>query len=153
MACTEEYREHIEYTFNTYCKIVIRHAAIDAGRQRCKRQKREISLEYLTDERFYPLSTLDEYFAAPEPDEYAATLCGQIILFNNGLLAAALPHLTERQREMIYLYFFQRRTQREIGRRYGRSRSTAGYQIHKALRQLQAEMEVLEHEEHKTSPL
>ena len=26
------YEEHIEHTFNAYCMIVIRHAAIDAGR-------------------------------------------------------------------------------------------------------------------------
>ena len=29
MPCTEAYKEHIEYTFNAFCKIVIRHAAID----------------------------------------------------------------------------------------------------------------------------
>ena len=31
MAYTEEYREHIEYMFNAFCKIVIYHAAIDAA--------------------------------------------------------------------------------------------------------------------------
>ncbi len=44
MACTEAYREHIEYTFNVYCKIVICHAAINTWRQRQRKWEHEISL-------------------------------------------------------------------------------------------------------------
>lgn len=44
------------------------------------------------------------------------------------------------------LSFFKRIPQHEIGRQYGRSRSTAGYHIRKALRQLQAEMEGMAYE-------
>ena len=139
MTCTEEYREHIEYTFHAFCKVVIRNATINAARTRSRKHKREISLEYLTDEKHYPLGTTDEYFQAPEPDEeYILTLCGDTVIFSSGLLAEALSRLDEREREMIYLSFFKRIPQHEIGRQYGRSRSTAGYHIRKALRQLQA---------------
>ena len=55
MTCTEEYKEHIEYTFQAFCKVVIRNAAITAARTRSRKYKREISLEYLTDEKHYPL--------------------------------------------------------------------------------------------------
>lgn len=65
MTCTEEYREHIEYTFHAFCKVVIRNATINAARTRSRKHKREISLEYLTDEKHYPLGTTDEYFQAP----------------------------------------------------------------------------------------
>ncbi len=65
MPCTEAYREHIMYTFNGYCKTVIRFAAINAWRDRSRRRQKEISLEYLTEEKFYPLGTTDEYFEAP----------------------------------------------------------------------------------------
>ena len=51
MTCTEEYKEHIEYTFQAFCKVVIRNAAITAARTRSRKYKREISLEYLTDEK------------------------------------------------------------------------------------------------------
>lgn len=137
MTCTEEYREHIEYTFHAFCKVVIRNATINAARTRSRKHKREISLEYLTDEKHYPLGTTDEYFQAPEPDEeYILTLCGDTVIFSSGLLAEALSRLDEREREMIYLSFFKRIPQHEIGRQYGRSRSTAGYHIRKALRQL-----------------
>jgi hypothetical protein len=34
MPCTEAYKEHIEYTFNAFCKVVIRYAVINAWRDR-----------------------------------------------------------------------------------------------------------------------
>ena len=62
MECTEKYKEHIEYTFNAFCRVVIRYAAINAWRDRDKRRQREISFEYLTEEKFYPFYTSDNYF-------------------------------------------------------------------------------------------
>lgn len=47
---------------HTYCRIVIRHASFDAVCMLAVRWKREISLEYLTEENFVPLTTTDEYF-------------------------------------------------------------------------------------------
>ena len=58
MPCTEAYKEHIMYTFNGFCKTVIRYAALNAWRDRSRRRQKEISLEYLTEEKFYPLRTL-----------------------------------------------------------------------------------------------
>ena len=82
MTCTEEYKEHIEYTFHAFCKIVIRNASYTALRTWSRKHKREISLDYITDEKHYPLGTTDEYFKAPEPDEeYIVHLCG-----DNGML-------------------------------------------------------------------
>ena len=40
----EAYQEHIRYTHDTYCRIVIRHASFDAARMLAARWKREISL-------------------------------------------------------------------------------------------------------------
>ena len=87
MPCTEAYREHIMYTFHGFCKVVIRNAAITAWRDQQRQHKREISLEYLTEENHYPLSIADKYFQAPEPDEeYTLTLCGDTVIFSNALL-------------------------------------------------------------------
>ena len=147
MTCTEEYREHIEYTFHAFCKVVIRNATINAARTRSRKHKREISLEYLTDEKHYPLGTTDEYFQAPEPDEeYILTLCGDTAFSAAVYLRKPCHGWTNGSGEMIYLSFFKRIPQHEIGRQYGRSRSTAGYHIRKALRQLQAEMEGMAYE-------
>lgn len=148
MTCTEEYREHIEYTFHAFCKVVIRNAMLTALRTRSRKNKREISLDYLTDEKHYPLGTEDEYFIAPEPDEQCTLiLCGDTVLFDNALLVEALSRLPAQEREMVYLSFFKRIPQHEICRRYGRSRSAAGYHIRKAVHQLYEEMEGMAHEE------
>ena len=86
MTCTEEYQERIEYTFHAFCKVVIRNAMYTALRTRSRRNKREISLDCLTEEKHYPLGTEDEYFIVPEPDEqYMLILCGDTVLFDNGL--------------------------------------------------------------------
>lgn len=153
MTYTEEYREHIEYTFHAYCKIVIYHSAIDAARQRHRRCEKEISLEYLTEEKHYPLSTIDEYFTLPEQEKYSLHLCGQEVLFSHPQLAAALSRLPERKREMLYLRFFHNYTYKQIGRRYGSSRCTVSKNIKNTLCQLQEEMEVLAYEKCQSSPL
>ena len=57
MTYTEAYKEQIVYTFHSFCKVVIRHAAITALRDQHRRRQKEISLEYLTEEKFYPLGT------------------------------------------------------------------------------------------------
>ena len=95
MPYAEAYREHIMYTFNGYCKTVIRFAAINAWRDRSRRRQKEISLEYLTEEKFYPLGTTDEYFEAPY-EEYPITICGQTVILTNGELAAGLLSLPEK---------------------------------------------------------
>ena len=140
MICTEAYKEHIEYTFNAFCRVVIHYAAINAWRDRDRRQ-REISFEYLTEEKFYPFSATDKYFIDPYK-QYPVTMCGQRVILTNGELAEALSSLPEKKREIIYLYFFGRYTQQEIGELYGRCRSTAWYHIHSALQMLHEEMEV-----------
>lgn len=66
MTDLEQYKEHIKHTFNPYCKIVIRHSAINMARQRHKQQEREISLDYLTTEKHFPFVTLDKYFIQPK---------------------------------------------------------------------------------------
>ena len=82
MPYTEAYREHIMYTFNGFCKTVIRFAAINAWRDRSRRRQKEISLEYLTEEKFYPLGTTDEYFEAPY-EEHPITICSQTVILTN----------------------------------------------------------------------
>ena len=146
MDCTEAYKEHIEYTFNAFCRIVIRYAAINAWRKRDRQRQREVSFEYLTEEKFYPINTLDGLFINPY-EEYPVTICGQTIMLTSGELAEALSALPKKKREIIYLYFFGRYTQQEIGELYGRCRSTAWHHIHSALQMLREEMEELLHEE------
>ena len=92
MTCTEEYKEHIVYTFHAFCRVVIRNAMYTAVRTRNRKYKREISLDYLTDEKHYPFGTKDEYFKAPEPEEeYLLTICGDTVVFSNAPLPKPSP--------------------------------------------------------------
>ena len=75
-------------------------AAINAWRDRNRRRQKEISFEYLTEEKFYPLSTSDEFLKSPY-EQYPVTICGQTIILTNGELAAALLSLPEKKREII----------------------------------------------------
>ena len=143
----EKYQEHIQHTHNAFCKIVIRHAAIDAARSIRSRRDREISLDYLIDEKHYPFSTTNEYFAEPAIEGSCSfSACEQTVLLESQHLAAALSSLPEMEQEMIFLYYFQRLTHKEIGKRYGRTRSTTGRRIQVILRRLRAELEDIHHE-------
>ena len=66
----EAYKVHIQYTFNAFCKVVIRHAAIDIILKLRRRWEREVSLDYLMNEKFVQFAEpeqLEEYPAARPP--------------------------------------------------------------------------------------
>ena len=52
----EAYKVHIQYTFNAFCKVVIRHAAIDIILKLRRRWEWEVSLDYLMNEKFVQLA-------------------------------------------------------------------------------------------------
>ena len=80
----EAYQEYIQRRHNAFCKAVIRYAARDKILQLRRKWERQVSLDYLMDEKFVQ-------FAGPEPDEeYPFTVCGQTVLLCNAALAAAL---------------------------------------------------------------
>ncbi len=43
MRYSEQFMEHIEYTFHAFCKVVLRHEAINAWRDLKRKEAREIS--------------------------------------------------------------------------------------------------------------
>jgi len=136
----EAYKVHIQYTFNAFCKVVIRHAAIDKVINLRRRWEREVSLDYLMNEKFVQ-------FAEPERlEEYLFTACGQTAVLYHAELAAALALLPEQTQEEIFRYYFLRQPQLVIGVHIGRTRSTAGRHIQLALKRLRRLMEGKGHE-------
>ena len=123
----EAYQEYIRRRHNALCKAVIRYAAIGKIIRLRQKWEREVSLDYLTNEKF-------AQFAEPEPDEeYSFTACGQTAVLYHAELAAALACLPEQ-------------AQRVIGVHIGRTRSTAGRHIQLALQRLRRLMEGKDHE-------
>ena len=51
MIYSEEYKEHIKYTFAAFCRVALYNAAMSTYRDFGRKQKREISLEYLNPKR------------------------------------------------------------------------------------------------------
>lgn len=149
MSYSKEYKEHIEYTFAAFCKVVLHNAAMSAYRDISRQRKHEISLDYLMEEEYYSPFTTDRYFEEQgiptQPTEFV--VCGKIIVIENERLAKAFSSLSELQKEVLTMYFFFRYTDRKIGEVYGRSRSTVNYWKLAALKQLRKEWERLEHEE------
>ena len=68
------YQEYIQRRYNAFCKTVIRCAALDKILKLKRQWERQVSLDYLMNEKFVQ-------FAASEPDEeYPFTVCGQTVL-------------------------------------------------------------------------
>ena len=145
MRYSEQFMEHIEYAFNTFCKVVLRNAARNAYRDLGRKQKYEISLDYLMSETPFEPFTTDNYFEQYEPTSFVVK--SQEIIVINKRLADALSKLTEQRRNVLFLYFFFGYTDAQIGKVYGRNRSTANYWKLAALKQLRKEMERLKDEE------
>lgn len=148
MRYSEQFMEHIEYAFAAFCRIVLHNAAISAYRDFGRKQKHEVSLDYLMSETPFEPFTTDNYFEQyvyEKPTVFVVK--GQEIVIESERLAHALANLSEQRRTVLLLYFFFGYTDTKIGNEYGRSRSTANYWKLAALKQLRKELEKTEHEE------
>ena len=146
MMNSEQYREHIEHTFNAFCKIVLYHAALGAYKKIRKKQQFEVSLDYLCEFDFEPVTTTDEYFVKYDVPT-AFTVHGKTVIVESEQLAAALLRLPEKRREVLFLRYYLGYSDTEMGRLVGVCRSKIFRRRKRALRLLRQEMEVLENEE------
>ena len=138
MAEMEKHREHIEYTFNAFCKTVLYHAAIHIRQKLQKKQQYEVSLDCLKEIHFEP-----EYAEAAHT---IFLLRGTEISIENEQLACTLLKLSEKRREILFLRFFLGYSDMEIGKMYGRCRTTIFRRRKAALRLLRKEMEAPKNE-------
>ncbi len=105
MMNTEQHREHIEHTFNAFCKIVLYHAALGAYKKIRKKQQFEVSLDYLREFDFEPVTTTDEYFVKYDvPTTF--TVRGETVIVESEQLAAALLRLPKKRREVLFLRYY-----------------------------------------------
>ena len=146
MEHSEQFMEHIEYAFSGFCKIVLRHEAINAWRDLKQKEAKEISLDYLMSERFFEPSAMDSYFEKIDKPTVFLVFEKEVIV-DNEQLAKALSRLPKLRREVLLLYYFVGYRDETIGRLYGRCRSTINNRRNVALKQLRKEWERLEHEE------
>ena len=146
MMNSEQYREHIERTFNAFCKIVLYHAALGVYKKLRKKQQLEVSLDYLRVFDFEPVTTTDEYFVKYDVPT-AFTVRGKTVIVESEQLAAALLRLPEKRREVLLLRYYLGYSDEEIGKMCGISRSAVFRRRKKALHLMRKEMETFENEE------
>lgn len=146
MRYSEQFKEHIEYTFNAFCKTVLHNAAINAYRDMKRKQKREVSLNYLMSETSFEPFTMDIYFEQYGKPTVFIVQSHEIIIVNERL-AITLSRLPEQRRVVLLMYFFLGYSDTKIGNEYGRSRNTANYWKLAALKQLKKEWEKTKHGE------
>lgn len=152
MEYSEQFMEHIEYAFHAFCKVVLRHEAINAWRDLKRKEAREISLDYLMAERFFEPSAMDSYFEKQEKPTIFIVL-GKEVIVDDEQLAKALSRLPGLKREVLLLYYFVGYRDEAIGRLYGRCRSSINRRRNVALIQLRKEWERLEYEKQKTDTI
>lgn len=128
MRYSEQFMEHIEYAFNAFCKIVLRHEAINAWRDLKRKEAREISLDYLMSERYFEPSAMDSYFERQEKPTVFLVL-GKEVIVDDERLATALSRLPQLRREVLLLYYFVGYRDEAIGRLYGRCRSSINWNM------------------------
>lgn len=146
MRYSEQFMEHVEYAFAAFCKVVLRNAAISAYRDFGRKQKREVSLDYLMSETPFEPFTTDNYFEQYDKPTVIIVKEQKVVVASKRL-ADALLKLPEQRRTVLLLYFFLGYSERKIGNEYGRSRSTVNYWKLAALKQLRKELEETKHEE------
>lgn len=142
MSCSEEYKEHIAYMFNAFCKVVLRNAALGAYRDFGR--KHEVSLHYLLSNTPFEPFTTDNYFEQHD-NMTVFVVKGQAIIVASERLDDTLSRLSAQRRTVLLMYFFLGYTDKE--NEYGRSRSTANYWKLASLKKLRKELEGTDYEE------
>ena len=143
-----ENKLHIECAFDAFSKNVMRFEARTGRRTIIRRQQREISFEYLLEERYFGASDLIDSFIAQPTHEFQTHfhVRGYTVAIENEHLASALVKLPEQKRDYILLLFFLGFKEKEVAKMYGLKGHTINYQKNRSLKLLRQEMERTEHE-------
>jgi len=113
----------VRCAFNSFCKRVLKHEAVDAYNQKRKQQAQESTFSNLTPQEKNQLYTLDNY------DEDENTQVFQVAgkKITSKLLGDALFTLPENKRIVVLLYYFFQLSDVEIGQILQLPRSTVQY--------------------------
>lgn len=133
--------EVIVKQFASFCRKILKCEKIDYYRERKYRAERELHLELFEDYEVERLiQTSDTYsFDCFE-------VMGYEIFVDNEYLEQALRKLPERYLKIILMYYFIGLNDVEIGRVFGKVRSTICEQRHRAIKMLYEFMESGENE-------
>ena len=130
-----EYEERCR--FDAFCKVVLRHEAIDYFRELSRQQKREIQFNTLSQHEMDRLCTVDDYSS----DSFVFSAFGYALHIRDELVADAFASLPEREQGILILYCVLELTDGEIGSIARMSRSSVQRRRTKALNELRKRLE------------
>ena len=117
------HEEHIQNTFDAFCKKVLRNEARDYLDELARRRSREISFSELPVEVMEQLSVCDDYFA----EDRTFDVLGYIVQIASDELAEAITSLPAEKRNIILLSYFLEMTDMEIAELLNMVRSSVAY--------------------------
>ena len=107
------------HRFDSFCKVVLRHAMLDCFREFSCQNKWLVSLHYLPPSALDGICTTDQY-----PSDYIAfSADGYTLQISNEQLANIIEKLPQPERRLLILSFALELNDWEIGRRMCCSRS------------------------------
>lgn len=130
--------EIIQNCFDSFCKTVLKNAAIDCYREIQKHRERELFFSELTKKEWQQLCMEDEY----RLDSHIFQVLGQEVEVKNFMIAKALNHLPEKQRNVILMYYYLQMTETEIAEQMDLGQSTINYHKINSLKDLAEFLEV-----------
>ena len=134
------HEEHIQHTFDSYCKKVLKYRALDIRREVKRRSQREVTFSDMSAQELSTLAVEDEYFT----NEFIFSILGESIGISDADLAEALNILPADRRDIVLMSYFFDMSDREIAERLNMARRTVAYKRTSTLHELK---HILESEE------
>ena len=135
----EQFHTYIEQTFDSFCKKVIRNAAIDIHRELERQREREQSFSDLSESEVESLSITDNYDLYT--NEY--DVLGETVIVRDADLGEALQYLQPQLRNIVLMHYFLDKSSNEIADKFNISKSTVAYRLEAALKQLKEQMKAM----------
>lgn len=137
-----ELEVHKEYTFDAFCKRIVKNETLNAQAELARQGKREVTFSELTPQEESQLQYIDRY----APERRSFPLLGRDVEILDGALASALAALNEQRRDVVLLAYLLGLTDTEIADILRMNRSTVQYRRTSTLTQLRKLMEEYDHE-------
>jgi len=134
---TQEMMEHKRYTFEVFCKTVLRNKARNIHKKTARIEQREVVFADIPPEFEAMLCYEDEYHFA---DQIIIKSDNKEFVVENENLAAALTTLLPKYKEVIFLSYFMEHSNSEISRILGIPVSTVSNRKSSAIKRLREKL-------------
>ncbi|EPH59404.1 RNA polymerase sigma factor, sigma-70 family [Enterococcus faecium 13.SD.W.09] len=114
---TKSFESHIQHTFDSYCRTVVRNEARNIKKRNMKMLQYQTSLDYLPSNEKDSLFYFDDNIGNSE----TFVVDGMRIVITDSSLCEAISTLSDDLQDIVLLYYFVGFSDREIGERYNLS--------------------------------